>query len=384
MKKNNENQQHEKQDEKYIKRCLQLAKNGIGTTRPNPSVGAVIVYQNKIIGEGFTSPYGGNHAEVNAINSVKEKDKTLLKDATIYVTLEPCSHFGKTPPCADLIVENQLSKVVIGCLDTNSLVAGKGIERLKNAGIKVTVGVLENQCKKHHKRFFTVQNKKRPYIILKWAETTDGFIAPLKRNEQKPVWISNPYSQQIVHKIRSKEHAILVGTNTVIQDNPSLTVRSWSGNNPVRIILDKNLRIPLNVTVFDKKVKTIILTEKRTKKQKEQAEVLSEEKKETIIYEYINFSSKKIATQICDVLQKHKIQSVIIEGGTKTLQTFIDENIWDEAQIFIGEEISFGKGVKAPKLSAEKIQLTKKEDIKNDVLKIYTNILKKQVKKQGV
>ncbi|MBE7686078.1 bifunctional diaminohydroxyphosphoribosylaminopyrimidine deaminase/5-amino-6-(5-phosphoribosylamino)uracil reductase RibD [Tenacibaculum piscium] len=374
MKKNNENQQHEKQDEKYIKRCLQLAKNGIGTTRPNPSVGAVIVYQNKIIGEGFTSPYGGNHAEVNAINSVKEKDKKLLKKATIYVTLEPCSHFGKTPPCADLIVENQLSKVVIGCLDTNSLVAGKGIERLKNAGIKVTVGVLENQCKKHHKRFFTVQNKKRPYIILKWAETTDGFIAPLKRNEQKPVWISNPYSQQIVHKIRSKEHAILVGTNTVIQDNPSLTVRSWSGNNPVRIILDKNLRIPLNVTVFDKKVKTIILTEKRTKKQKEQAEVLSEEKKETIIYEYINFSSKKIATQICDVLQKHKIQSVIIEGGTKTLQTFIDENIWDEAQIFIGEEISFEKGVKAPKLSAEKIQLIKKEDIKNDVLKIYTNI----------
>ncbi|WP_233885719.1 bifunctional diaminohydroxyphosphoribosylaminopyrimidine deaminase/5-amino-6-(5-phosphoribosylamino)uracil reductase RibD [Tenacibaculum piscium] len=368
--KNNENQQ----DEKYIKRCLQLAKNGIGTTRPNPSVGAVIVYQNKIIGEGFTSPYGGNHAEVNAINSVKEKDKTLLKDATIYVTLEPCSHFGKTPPCADLIVENQLSKVVIGCLDTNSLVAGKGIERLKNAGIKVTVGVLENQCKKHHKRFFTVQNKKRPYIILKWAETTDGFIAPLKRNEQKPVWISNPYSQQIVHKIRSKEHAILVGTNTVIQDNPSLTVRSWSGNNPVRIILDKNLRIPLSVTVFDKKVKTIILTEKRTKKQKEQAEVLSEEKKETIIYEYINFSSKKIATQICDVLQKHKIQSVIIEGGTKTLQTFIDENIWDEAQIFIGEEISFEKGVKAPKLSAEKIQLIKKEHIKNDVLKIYTNI----------
>ncbi|WP_233897997.1 bifunctional diaminohydroxyphosphoribosylaminopyrimidine deaminase/5-amino-6-(5-phosphoribosylamino)uracil reductase RibD [Tenacibaculum piscium] len=374
MKKNNENQQHEKQDEKYIKRCLQLAKNGIGTTRPNPSVGAVIVYQNKIIGEGFTSPYGGNHAEVNAINSVKEKDKKLLKKATIYVTLEPCSHFGKTPPCADLIVENQLSKVVIGCLDTNSLVAGKGIERLKNAGIKVTVGVLENQCKKHHKRFFTVQNKKRPYIILKWAETTDGFIAPLKRNEQKPVWISNPYSQQIVHKVRSKEHAILVGTNTVIQDNPSLTVRSWSGNNPVRIILDKNLRIPLNVTVFDKKVKTIILTEKRTKKQKEQAEVLSEEKKETIIYEYINFSSKKIATQICDVLQKHKIQSVIIEGGTKTLQTFIDENIWDEAQIFIGEEISFEKGVKAPKLSAEKIQLIKKEDIKNDVLKIYTNI----------
>ena len=199
---------------------MQLAKNGIGTTRPNPSVGAVIAYNDKIIGEGFTSSYGGNHAEVNAINSVK--NKALLKESTIYVTLEPCSHFGKTPPCADLIVKHQIKNVVIGCVDTNSLVAGKGIERLQNAGINVEVGVLEKECLEHHKRFFTVQNKKRSYIILKWAETKDGFIAPLEKDEQKPVWISNSYSQLLVHKWRSKEHAILVGTNTVIADNPEI------------------------------------------------------------------------------------------------------------------------------------------------------------------
>ncbi len=378
------------ENEKYIKRCLQLAKNGIGTARPNPSVGAVIVYKNTIIGEGFTSAYGGNHAEVNAINSVK--DKTLLKDATIYVTLEPCAHFGKTPPCADLIVKHQIAKVVIGCVDTNSLVAGKGIERLQNAGINVTVGVLEDACKKHHKRFFTVQNKKRPYIVLKWAKTADGFIAPLKRDAQQPVWISNSYSQQLVHKIRSQEQAILVGTNTVIADNPSLDVRHWAGNNPVRIVLDKNLRIPLNVTVFDKKIKTLVLVDKATKinKVKEQVEVLEkttsskvllkdkEDKiKEKIAYEYeqIDFSSR-VAEQICEVLQKHQIQSVLIEGGAQTLQTFIDANLWDEAQVFVGET-SFKNGVEAPRLSAEKI-LLKKQNIASDVLTIFENTQKTQ------
>ncbi|WCC45920.1 bifunctional diaminohydroxyphosphoribosylaminopyrimidine deaminase/5-amino-6-(5-phosphoribosylamino)uracil reductase RibD [Tenacibaculum finnmarkense] len=351
------------ENEKYIKRCLQLAKNGIGTARPNPSVGAVVVYKNTIIGEGFTSAYGANHAEVNAINSVK--DKTLLKEATIYVTLEPCAHFGKTPPCADLIVKHQIAKVVIGCVDTNSLVAGKGIERLQNAGINVTVGVLEDECKKHHKRFFTVQNKKRPFIVLKWAETADGFIAPLKRDAQQPVWISNSYSQQLVHKIRSQEQAILVGTNTVIADNPSLDVRHWVGNNPVRIVLDKNLRIPLNVTVFDKKIKTLVLVDKATKinKVKEQVEVL----------EKIDFSSR-VAEQICEVLQKHQIQSVLIEGGAQTLQTFIDANLWDEAQVFVGGT-SFENGVEAPSLSAEKI-LLKKQNIASDVLKTFENTQK--------
>ncbi|CAM1365653.1 Riboflavin biosynthesis protein RibD [Tenacibaculum litoreum] len=348
-------------DEFYILRCLELAKKGIGTTRPNPSVGAVIVHNNKIIGEGFTSPYGGPHAEVNAINAVQNQE--LLKEATIYVTLEPCSHHGKTPPCADLIIEKGVPNVVIGCVDTNSLVAGKGIERLKKAGRNVIVGICQKDCIEHHRRFFTVQNKKRPYIILKWAETKDGFIAPLIKDEQKPVWISNQYSQQLVHKWRSEEHAILVGTNTVIADNPSLTVRGWKGNNPVRVVIDKSLRIPSEVTVFDKNVQTIIITE-----EKEHTISNDSEKSHTLIYEQIDFSSH-VAEQICEVLHKHQIQSVIIEGGAKTLQTFIDANLWDEARVFIGDVV-FGKGVKHPIFNAK---LSSEEKIDNDTLRIYRN-----------
>ncbi len=340
--------------EVYILRCLELAKKGIGTTRPNPSVGAVIVHNNKIIGEGFTSPYGGSHAEVNAINAVQNQE--LLKEATIYVTLEPCSHHGKTPPCADLIIEKGIPNIVIGCVDTNSLVAGKGIERLKKAGRNVIVGVCQKDCIEHHRRFFTVQNKKRPYIILKWAETKDGFIAPLKKDEQKPVWISNQYSQQLVHKWRSEEHAILVGTNTVVADNPSLTARNWKGNNPIRIVIDKNLRIPSEVTVFDGNVKTIIVTEEK------------KEENQHVIYEQIDFSFQ-VAEQICEVLYKHQIQSVIIEGGAKTLQTFIDANLWDEARVFIGDVV-FGEGVKHPIFNAK---LSSEEKIDNDTLRIYRN-----------
>ena len=346
--------------EKYIQRCLELAKKGIGTTRPNPSVGAVIVCKNKIIGEGFTSPYGGPHAEVNAINSVQNQD--LLKEATIYVTLEPCSHHGKTPPCADLIINKEIPNIVIGCVDTNSLVAGKGIERLKKAGRNVTVGVCKEACKEHHKRFFTVQNKKRSYVILKWAETKDGFIAPLTKEEQKPVWISNQYSQQLVHKWRSEEQAILVGTNTVIADNPSLTVRSWSGNNPIRIVIDKTLRVSTEATVFDGNIKTIIITEKKEDKREKRKE------KQNVIYETIDFSSQ-IAKQICEVLHKHQIQSVIIEGGAQTLQTFINENLWDEAKVFIGD-INIKEGVKRPVFNAK---LSSEEKIDNDILRIYRN-----------
>ncbi|MDE0535091.1 bifunctional diaminohydroxyphosphoribosylaminopyrimidine deaminase/5-amino-6-(5-phosphoribosylamino)uracil reductase RibD [Tenacibaculum sp. L6] len=345
--------------EKYIQRCLQLAKNGIGTTRPNPSVGAVIVHKNKIIGEGFTSPYGGPHAEVNAINSVQNQE--LLKEATIYVTLEPCSHHGKTPPCADLIIEKGIPNIVIGSVDTNSLVAGKGIERLKKAGRNVIVGVCVKTCKEHHKRFFTVQNKKRPYIILKWAETKDGFIAPLTKGEQKPVWISNAYSQQLVHKWRSEEHAILVGTNTVIADNPSLTVRSWSGNNPVRIVINKNLRIPSEATVLNGDVKTIVLVDRKERRE-------TRKEKQEVFYEEIDFSSR-VAEEICDVLHKHQIQSVIIEGGAQTLQTFIEANLWDEARVFIGD-VNFGAGVKHPVFNAK---LSSEEKITNDLLRIYKN-----------
>jgi diaminohydroxyphosphoribosylaminopyrimidine deaminase/5-amino-6-(5-phosphoribosylamino)uracil reductase len=335
---------------------LQIAKKGIGTARPNPSVGAVIVHQDMIIGEGFTAPYGGNHAEVNAINSVE--DKSLLKEATLYVTLEPCSHFGKTPPCADLIVKHALKQVVIGCLDANSLVSGKGIERLKKASIPVVLGVLEVECRIHHKRFFTVQEKKRPYIILKWAETKDGFVAPIKKVENKPVFISNIYSQQLVHKLRSTEHAILVGTNTVLADNPKLNVRTWSGENPIRVVLDSALRVPDNSNVLDGSAKTILITATGNKKRTP---------KKNVIFEEIDFS-ENIAKQICLVLNNHNIQSIIIEGGTQTLQSFIDENLWDEALVFVGDT-SFQKGVKAPiikKKFNEKL-------IKGDVLKRYTN-----------
>ena len=341
--------------EQYIKRCLEIAQLGIGTTRPNPSVGAVLVVDNKIIGEGFTSPYGGSHAEVNAIKSVKNKE--LLKQATIYVTLEPCSHFGKTPPCSDLIIKSGIKKVVIGCVDSNSLVSGKGIELLKNAGCDVIVGILENECKEHHRRFFTFHNKKRPYIILKWAVTNDGFIAPKTRNEQAPVWITNETSRQLVHKWRSEEHAILVGTTTVLEDNPTLNVRDWNGENPVRIVIDKGLKIPTNLNIYDTSIKTIFITEKESNNRK------------NIFFEKISFSNL-VASQICDVLFKHKIQSVIVEGGAKTVQTFIDENLWDEARVF-ESEVSFTNGVKAPVINEPKVLSEK--NIKGDILKIVRN-----------
>lgn len=327
----------------HIKRCIEIAKNGLGSTRPNPMVGCVIVYKSEIIGEGFTNAYGGNHAEVNAIKSVK--DKSLLQQSTIYVTLEPCSHYGKTPPCSDLIIKHQIPNIVIGCLDDNPQVAGKGIEKLKNAGCKVVVGVLENECKEHHKRFFTFHNKKRPYIILKWAETTDGFIAPKTKTEQKPVWITNVYSRQLVHKWRAEEQAVLVGTNTVLKDNPGLTVRDWTGQNPIRIVIDRNNKLSKDFAVFNDEAKTIIVSKND-----------------------IDFN-KNVAKQICDVLFKNNINSIIIEGGSKTLQTFIDENLWDEARVFTGN-IQLKNGAKAPRFSGT---LISEESILEDKLKIFTN-----------
>lgn len=319
--------------EQYIRRCLELAKKGLGTTRPNPSVGSVVVFDNKIIGEGFTSTYGGNHAEVNAIASVK--DKSLLSKATIYVTLEPCSHFGKTPPCADLIVASKIPKAVIGCIDTNSQVAGKGVERLKKAGCEVVVGVLEQECLEQHKRFFTVQNKKRPYIILKWAESSDGFIAPLQKEENRPVWISNGYAQQLVHKWRSEEHAIMVGTNTAVADNPKLDVRSWHGTNPIRVLLDKSLRVPNDAAILDGTIETYVFTE---------VEKLND--KDNLHFIKIDFSGN-MEKQVAEVLFQRNIQSIIIEGGRQTLQSFIDAKLWDEARVFVGDVV-LGSGIEAP------------------------------------
>ena len=340
--------------EYYIKRCLEISKQGIGTTRPNPSVGAVLVVDNKIIGEGYTSPYGGYHAEVNAISSVKNDED--LKKAIMYVTLEPCSHYGKTPPCADLIVRSGIKKVVIGCLDINEIVAGRGVEILKNAGCEVVVGILENECKAHHKRFFTFHSKKRPYIILKWAQTTDGYIAPKNREKQAPVWITKKSSRQLVHKWRSQEHSILVGTTTILDDNPSLDVRSWRGENPLRIVIDKDLKIPKNLKVYDGSVKTIFINQKVTTSNG------------NLHFEKINFSNP-VALQICEVLYKHKVQSLIVEGGRKTIQTFIDENLWDEARVFYGA-LTFQEGTKAPLLT---IPFFNEENLMGDRLKTYIN-----------
>jgi len=327
----------------YIRRCIEIANNGLGSTRPNPMVGSIIVHNNKIIGEGYTSSYGNNHAEVNAIKSVINKD--LLKEATLYVTLEPCSHFGKTPPCCDLIIKHQIPQVVIGCIDDNQKVAGKGIKNLKDSGCKVIVGVLENECKNHHKRFFTFHNKKRPYIILKWAETFDGFIAPETKKEQKPVWISNEYSRQLTHKWRAEEQAILVGTNTVIQDNPSLTTRDWVEQNPIRVVIDRENKLSKAYRIFNKKSETITITKND-----------------------IDFS-EHVSKQICDLLYSKNINSVIIEGGRKTLQTFIDENLWDEARLFKGSTC-FESGIESPVIIGK---LISEEKISTDTLKIYKN-----------
>ncbi|MBF2709149.1 bifunctional diaminohydroxyphosphoribosylaminopyrimidine deaminase/5-amino-6-(5-phosphoribosylamino)uracil reductase RibD [Flavobacterium soyangense] len=351
-----------KKDEKYMRRCIELAKNGLGTTYPNPLVGSVIVYNNKIIGEGWHKKSGEPHAEVNAVNSVK--DKSLLKKSTIYVSLEPCSHFGKTPPCCDLIIENEIPNVVIGTIDPNIKVAGNGIKKLIETGKNVTVGILESECMELNKRFFTFHLKKRPYVILKWAETQDGFIAPIIHGQaqddikkRKPVWIANEFSRQLVHKWRSEEQAILVGTNTVINDNPKLDVRDWEGNSPIRIILDQNNRIPKNSHIFDNKVKTIIFSN-----------LANANNKENTTFEIIDFK-QNLANQILKALYKHKIQSVIIEGGTQTLQTFIDENLWDEARIFIGNSC-FENGTKAPIIALKNI---KKHSIGNDTLIISRN-----------
>jgi diaminohydroxyphosphoribosylaminopyrimidine deaminase/5-amino-6-(5-phosphoribosylamino)uracil reductase len=340
--------------QKYMFRCIQLAKNGLGTTYPNPLVGSVLVVADKIIGEGWHLEAGKAHAEVNAINSVV--DESLLEKATIYVSLEPCSHYGKTPPCADLIIAKGIKNVVVGSTDPNPKVAGKGIIKLMKAGCKVSVGVLEKECDALNKRFFTFQNKRRPFIFLKWAESQDGYIAPKSRDKQAPAWITNTESRQRVHQMRAEEQSILVGTNTVFEDNPSLTTREAEGSNPTRVVLDRRLRISAWAAVLDGAVKTIVITE------------TTGTPIDNVVYECIDFDTP-IASQVCDVLFRHDIQSVIIEGGSQTLQTFIDAGLWDEAHIYKGTG-SFSEGLRAPSIQGQNIS---EEKIKNDRLTILKN-----------
>ena len=325
-----------------MRRCIELSKNIRGAAAPNPAVGSVIVHNDKIIGEGHTSAYGGPHAEVNAINSIK--DNSLLTSATLYVSLEPCSHYGKTPPCSELIIKHAIPHVVIGIRDPNPLVAGKGIEMLKKAGCQISEGVLKNQCKDANREFFTYHQKKRPFIILKWAQTSDGFIAPdpeLRAKDPEPFWITNSRSRQLVHKWRTEEQAILAGTNTILADNSSLTAREWYGKSPIRIILDRELKIPADYNVFDQSTKTIILTDKSNSRKKIAGIELG----------FLDFKSP-IADQIAQILWKNQILSVIVEGGTKTIETFLDEGLWDEARVFSGPK-SIHSGIKAPEIDGK-------------------------------
>lgn len=331
-------------DRKYMLRCIELAKKGIPDASPNPTVGAVIVYNGKIIGEGYHRKCGGPHAEVNAVNSVK--DKNLLSESTIYVTLEPCSHYGKTPPCADMLIRNKLKRVVIGCIDPFSKVHGNGIKKLKDAGIDVTIGVCESECRELIKKFTTFHTNKRPYIILKWAQSSDGFIDKL-RTSGKPIIISNPFTQILVHKMRSECDAIMIGTNTALLDNPSLTTRKWAGNNPVRIVFDRSLRLPKNLKIFDHTAKTIIFTGKNVQNYNDNIEYVKINPGEDILYT----SMKE--------LYERNIQSLLVEGGAKLLQSFINNGLWDETIIEIGK-ITINNGIKAPILKNFKVSECRK------------------------
>ena len=334
-----------------MKKCLELATKGMGYVSPNPMVGCVVVFNNQIIGEGYHEEYGTAHAEINAIENVK--DKSLLKKSTLYVNLEPCVHFGKTPPCTNLIIESEIPKVVIGCRDSYSEVSGKGIEKMQNIGIEVIVGVLEKESRELNKRFFTFHEKKRPYIILKWAESKDGFMAPL--NQNKPFWMTSSESKKLVHKWRAEEEAILIGRITAKKDNPSLTVREVAGSNPIRIIIDKNLTLSGDLNLFNSEAKTIIFN--------------SIKSEETGTTNFIKIDFNYLIKNILEELHKQNIQSVKIEGGSITLQSFIDANIWDEARIFTANKL-FSQGLKTPIIEGEIIL---EEEIGTDTLEIIIN-----------
>ena len=323
-------------DEKYMLRCINLAKKGIGNVSPNPMVGAIIVHENKIIGEGYHLKHGDSHAEVNAIHQVE--DKELLKNSTLFVTLEPCSHQGKTPPCSDLIIKNKIPNVVFGCKDIFEKVNGKGIEKLKNASINVKSGILEKKCFELNKRFFTYHKNKRPFIILKWAQTIDGFMDRERtvESEKGVNWITSEITQTLTHQWRAEEDAILVGRNTILNDDPSLTVRVYSGNDPKRFIIDPDLKLSSNHKVFNDGTKSFIINSIKNDKGKE--------------IEYIQCSKNNFLSELMSTLYNEKIQSIIIEGGKKTIENFIENNLWDEARVLTGNTF-FENGLTAPKLN---------------------------------
>lgn len=339
------------EDQRYIKYCFELAQKGLGRVSPNPMVGCVIVKDDKIIGEGYHERYGGPHAEVNAVNAVK--DSSEIEESTVYVSLEPCSHYGKTPPCADLLLKVKPKRVVVANIDPNPQVAGRGIQKLKDAGIEVEVGVLSEEGKELNKRFFTFMELKRPYVLLKWAQTLDGFIA---RKNFDSKWISGEPSRKLVHQWRSEEEGIMVGTNTAIYDNPMLDVRHVEGRNPIRIVVDKSLKLSPRANLFNQQQPTLCYNN---------IEDRADEYNQFIKIDF----SKEIIPQILADLHKRKVQSVLVEGGAHLLKGFIELGLWDEARIFTSKEL-FGEGIEAPQLK----QLPKeKTQIGNDILEVYVN-----------
>ena len=335
----------------YMQRCLDLAKKGIGNVSTNPMVGSVIVFNNQIIGEGYHKKYGESHAELNAISSVK--NKKLLCKSTLYVNLEPCAHIGKTPACSDLIIKSKIPKVVIGCLDTHKKVCGNGIKKMNDSGIEIILGVLEKESREINKRFFTFNEEKRPYVILKWAKSKDGYIAPKKQNG--PFWMTNLKSKKIVHKWRSEEDAILIGRVTAEKDNPFLTVRETYGKNPTRVVIDRKLKLSEKLNLFNNDAETIIFNEQISKRNDKH------------IYTRIKFDTPII--NIIHKLYLLNIQSIIVEGGEKTIQSFIDSNLWDEARIFT-TKISLTNGIKSPIIN---LIPSKKRTLDNDFLEIFYN-----------
>ena len=347
-----------------MERCLQLAKLGAGYVAPNPLVGAVLVHEDKIIGEGWHKKYGEAHAEVNAIHQAAQSGQMDLSQSTLYVSLEPCAHFGKTPPCVDLIIQHKIPKVVIGCHDPFTEVNGKGIQKLKAAGVEVELAdrLLVYECKKVNKRFFTFHTQQRPYIILKWAQTADGKMAhpPPEGRILDPtinrLLISNEYSNRLVHQWRSEEAAILVGTTTALLDNPELTTRLWTGPSPIRLVVDMNLRLPASLKIFNGGVKTIIFN------------TIKQEEKENLFY-YKLKKDRSLVTQLIPALYQLKIQSVLVEGGAKLLQSFIDDGLWDEIRVINNYGLTAVGGLDAPKPS--NAILVESEELFSDTIETY-------------
>jgi diaminohydroxyphosphoribosylaminopyrimidine deaminase/5-amino-6-(5-phosphoribosylamino)uracil reductase len=335
-----------------MKRCLELATRGEGRVAPNPMVGAVLVHEGRIIGEGYHRQFGKAHAEVNCLESVRPEDSGLIKHSVLYVSLEPCSHYGKTPPCADLIIEKGIPEVVIGCLDPNVLVAGKGLEKLTRAGLKTTTGILEREARELNRRFFLFQNEKRPYVVLKWAQSLDGKISGTGDTR---TLISNPQTNRIVHKWRAQEAAILVGTNTALKDDPELSTRFWPGADPIRLVLDRELKLPVSLKMFSGQ-RTIVFN------------LHKHEEIGSVSYFQITANVNPVH-QILNALYQLNIQSVLVEGGSYLLQSFINAEAWDEARVICNEEMVIGQGIPAPVLADH--QLVRSLAILSDRIRIF-------------